>query len=93
MKTAKMLGYGLPHMDRFVIAWVTLITAANDILNSFHDAWSSIRERYLPLSFWHFFFSKKMELYRVLQQVKMSGYKLKTYQMIDIDTGDDAGTT
>ena len=67
METAKMLEYGLPHMDRFIFTWVTLITAINDTLDSFHDAWSSINECYLPLSFWHFFFSKKLELYRDLQ--------------------------
>ena len=40
MKTAKMLGYGLPHIDRFVITWNTLITAAYDIFDPFHGAWS-----------------------------------------------------
>ena len=88
-----MFEYGLPHMDRLVFTWDTLITAINDTLDSFHGAWSSVRNRYLPLSFWHFFFSKKMELYRVLQWVIMSRYELKTYQMIDLDTGYDAGTT
>ena len=80
-------------MDRLVFTWVTLITAINDTLASFHVAWSSVCQSYLPLSFWHFFFSKKMELYRVLQWVIMSRYELKTYHMIDLDTGYDAGTT
>ena len=84
---------GLPHMDRLVFTWVTLFTATNDTFDSFHVACNSISERYLPFSFWHFFFSKKMELYRVLQWVIMSRYELKTYQMIDLDTGYDAGTT
>ena len=67
MKTAKMLGYGLPHIDRFVIKWTTLITAANDISNSNHDAWSGTSYGYMPLSFWPFFFSIAMVLYRALQ--------------------------
>ena len=88
-----MFENGLRHMDWIVFTWVTRITAINDTLDSFHVAWSSVSERYLPLSFWHFFFSKKMELYRVLQWVIMCKYELKTYQMIDLDTGYDAGNT
>ena len=88
-----MSEYGLPHIDRLVFTWVTLITALKDTFDLFHDAWSGIDKWYSPLSVWHFFFSKKMELYRVLQWVIMSRYELKTYQMIDLDTGYDAGTT
>ena len=54
VKTAKMLGYGLPHIDWFVITWTTQITAANDIFDSFYDAWSGTSNGYMPLSFWHF---------------------------------------
>ena len=53
---AKMFEYGLQYMDWLVFTWVTRITAINDTLDSFHVAWSSVSERYLPLSFWHFFF-------------------------------------
>ena len=88
-----MLEYGLPHIDRLVFTWVTLITALKDTFDSFHDAWSSIDKWYPPLSVWHFFFSKKMELYRVLQWVNLSRFKLKTYQMTNMDSGDDAGNT
>ena len=59
MKTAKMLGYGLLHIDRSVIKWTTLITAANDIFDSFHDAWSGTSLGYMTLSFWHFFSPKQ----------------------------------
>ena len=51
MKTVKMLQYDLPHMDQFAFSWVTLITAANDIFESFHDALNSLlSQRYMPLS-------------------------------------------
>ena len=92
MKTAKMFEHGIQYMDRPVFTWVSLITAINDTFDSFHVAWSSISERYLSLSFWHFFLSMNMELYHASQCVMMSRYKLKPYQMIDIDTGDGAGT-
>ena len=66
MKTAEMFEYGLQHMDWLVFTWVTRMTAIIDTWGSFHIAWSSVGERYLLLSFWHFFFSEKMDLYRVL---------------------------
>ena len=65
-KTAEMFQYGLQHMDWLVFAWVTRNTAIIDTWDSFHTAWISVNERYLPLSFWHFFFTNKMDLYRVL---------------------------
>ena len=80
-------------MDRLVFTWVTLFTATSDTFDPFYVACNSISERYLSFSFWHFFFSKKMELYIVLQWVIMSRYELETYQMISIDTGYDVGTT
>ena len=93
METAKILGYDLQHIDRFVNTWNTLITAANDILDSFHGALNGTSQGYIPLSFWHFFFSKVMELYRAFQSVILSRYELKSHQMINTDTGDDAGNT
>ena len=59
MKTAEMFENGIPYMDRLVYTWVTLITAINDTFDSFYVAWISISERYLSLSFWHFFFPWK----------------------------------